>query len=268
MRSSTAPESAQIDGPLKATPFEEVDLRSRTPACSDCPNRNYCLPGELTPAAVRLLDDQMFSRLRVREGVALYHEGEAFKFFYAVRSGSFKSILTLRDGRDQVTDFHVLGELMGLDGVARGVYASTAVALEAAEVCIVPYARMEEVSKNSAELQQMVSRTMSMQIVRERSLVLLLGSMNSEERLASFLLSLSRRMKRRGYSPDEFHLRMSRVDLASYLALSVETVSRTFSAFQQQGFLRVNKKHVRILDHAGLQRTLDMRGVGSRDPGR
>lgn len=268
MHTSTAPESAQIDGALRADAFQAPDLRSRTPACSDCPNRNYCLPGGLTAAAVRRLDDQMFSRLRVREGAALYHEGDAFKFFYAVRSGTFKSILTLRDGREQVTDFHVLGDLMGLDGVARGVHASTAVALEAAEVCIVPYTRVEEMSRNSAELQQMVSRIMSMQIVRERCLVLLLGAMNSEERLASFLLSLSTRMKRRGYSPDEFHLRMSRVELGSYLALSVETVSRTFSGFQQQGFLRVNKKHVRILDHAGLQRILDTRAVGSRDPSR
>lgn len=236
-------------------------------ACSDCPNRTYCLPKGLSAAAVRRLDEQMFSRLRLQAGTALYHEGNAFKFFYAVRSGSFKAVVTLRDGREQVTGFHVVGELMGLDGVAAGVHASSAIALEAAEVCIVPHSRIETWSRTMPEMQRALSRIMSTEIVRERSLVLLLGSMNAEERLASFLLGFSRRMKRRGYSADEFHLRMSRADLGSYLGLSVETVSRTFSAFQQQGLLRVNKKHVLILDHAGLERALELRVEDADPPG-
>lgn len=233
---------------------EAGDSPSARPACSDCRNRRYCLPSGLSTAGVRRLDDQMFSRMRLQGGAALYHEGDAFRFFYAVRSGSFKSMMTLRDGREQVTGFHVLGEMLGLDGVAHGTHASGAIALEAAEVCIVPYARLEELSKNSPEIQQVLSRIMSMEIVRDRSLVLLLGSMNAEERLASFLLSFSRRMKRRGYSANEFHLRMSRADLGSYLGLSVETVSRTFSAFQRQGVLAVNRRDVRILDAEGLAR--------------
>ena len=111
----------------------------------------------------------------------------------------------------------------------------------------------------SVSLQQAVTRLMSREIVREHSLMMLLGSMNAEERLAAFLLNLSQRLKARGYSASEFHLRMSRAEIGSYLGLKLETVSRTFSAFQQQRLLEVDKKHVRILDLDGLTRAFEMR---------
>src|SRR5205085_9452834 len=104
-----------------------------------------------------------------------------------------------------------------------------------------------------------VGRLMSGEIVREHSLMVLLGSMNAEERLAAFLLTVSQRMKARGYSATEFHLRMTRAEIGSYLGMKLETVSRTFSAFQQQGLLEVDKKHVRIVDLAGLQQAFDLR---------
>jgi CRP/FNR family transcriptional regulator len=227
--------------------------------CSTCHLKDLCLPCGLTGNDVERLDSLMFARRRVREGQALYHEGEKFQFIYAVRSGTFKSVLTLKDGREQVTGFQMAGELMGLDGLAAGQHASAAVALEDAEICAIPYAHLSELAAASADVQHVISRLMSREIVREHSLMMLLGSMNAEERLAAFLLNISQRMKARGYSPNEFHLRMSRAEIGSYLGMKLETVSRTFSAFQQQRLLEVDKKHVRIRDLEGLARAFETR---------
>jgi CRP/FNR family transcriptional regulator, anaerobic regulatory protein len=227
--------------------------------CSSCHLKDLCLPCGLTGSDVERLDSLMFARRRVKEGQALYHEGEKFQFIYAVRSGTFKSVLTLKDGREQVTGFQMAGELMGLDGLASGKHASAAVALEDAEICAIPYAHLSELATASPDLQHVISRLMSREIVREHSLMMLLGSMNAEERLAAFLLNISQRMKARGYSATEFHLRMSRAEIGSYLGMKLETVSRTFSAFQQQRLLEVDKKHVRIIDLDGLTQAFEMR---------
>ena len=143
---------------------------------------------------------------------------------------------------------------MGLDGVAQGRHASAATALEDAEICAIPYAPLSELAAGSSDMQMVMARLMSREIVREHSLMMLLGSMNAEERLAAFLINLSQRLKARGYSSHEFHLRMSRAEIGSYLGMKLETVSRTFSAFQQQRLLEVDKRHIRILDLEALAR--------------
>ena len=230
---------------------------SRTPGpapirtqCSTCHLRDLCLPCGLTGSDLQRLDGLMFARRRVKEGEALYHEGDKFQFIYAVRSGTFRSGMTLKDGREQVTGFQMAGELLGLDGLANGKHASSATALEDAEVCAIPYAHLSELAAGSSELQHVISRLMSREIVREHSLMMLLGSMNAEERLAAFLLNLSQRMKARGYSASEFHLRMSRAEIGSYLGMKLETVSRTFSRFAEEGWIDVHQRHVRIVDMA------------------
>lgn len=236
-----------------------VDAGPLMTLCSTCHLKDLCLPHGLTGGDVQRLDGLMFARRRVKEGQPLYREGEKFAFIYAVRSGTFKSGITLKDGREQVTGFQMAGELLGLDGLASGLHASSATALEDAEICAIPYAHLSELAAGSTELQHVISRLMSREIVREHSLMMLLGSMNAEERLAAFLLNLSQRMKARGYSPRDFHLRMSRAEIGSYLGMKLETVSRTFSAFQHQRLLEVDKKHVRIVDLEGLARAFEMR---------
>ncbi len=243
-------------------PSEAIDHDAPTPLktqCSTCHLKDLCLPCGLTGSDVQRLDALMFGRRRVKEGQALYREGDRFQFIYAVRSGTFKSSLTLKDGREQVTGFQMAGELMGLDGLAHGKHASAATALEDAEICAIPYTHLSELAASSTELQHVISRLMSREIVREHSLMMLLGSMNAEERLAAFLLNISQRMRARGYSASEFHLRMSRAEIGSYLGMKLETVSRTFSAFQHQRLLEVDKKHVRIIDLDGLTRAFEMR---------
>jgi CRP/FNR family transcriptional regulator len=226
--------------------------------CSTCHLKELCLPCGLAGSEVERLDGLKFARRRLKEGQALYHEGEKFQSIYAVRSGTFKSTLNLKDGREQVTGFQMAGELLGLDGLASGKHASSALALEDAEICAIPYAHLSDLAATSPELQYVISRLMSREIVREHSLMMLLGSMNAEERLAAFLLNISQRMKARGYSASEFHLRMSRAEIGSYLGMKLETVSRTFSAFAQQRLLEVDKKHVRIVDLEGLHQAFDL----------
>jgi CRP/FNR family transcriptional regulator len=227
--------------------------------CSTCHLKDLCLPCGMTGEDMSRLDGLLFGRRRVKMGQPLYREGDKFQFIYAVRSGTFKSSLTLLDGREQVTGFHMAGELMGLDGVAHGAHASCATALEDAEICAIPYAHLNELSAANTNMHHLVSRLMSREIVREHSLMMLLGSMNAEERLAAFLLNLSQRFKARGYSSREFHLRMSRAEIGSYLGMKLETVSRTFSAFQQRKLLEVDKRHIRIIDPTGLAHVLDVR---------
>ena len=227
--------------------------------CATCHLRDLCLPCGMTHHEMQDLDGLSFGRRKVEAGQSLYQEGDRFNTIHAVRSGTFKTSLTLADGREQVAGFYMAGELMGLDGIAGGRHASSAIALEDSEVCAIPYASLAQAALRYASLQQAVTKLMSREIVREHSLMMLLGSMNAEERLAAFLLNLSQRLKARGYSASEFHLRMSRAEIGSYLGLKLETVSRTFSAFQQQRLLEVDKKHVRITDLDGLTRAFELR---------
>lgn len=230
-----------------------------TSHCAHCHLRQWCLPSGMARSDADGMDSLMFGRRRIRAGQRLYREGEPFKYLYEVRSGNLKSSLTTAQGLARVSAFHMAGELMGLDGVAEGQHASSVTALEDAEVCAVSYTLLTELALGNAQLQQTLMQHMSRQIVRELRLLVLLGNMTAEERLATFLLDLSRRLLTRGYSPSDFHMRMTRADIGSYLGLTLETVSRTFSAFQKLHLLEVNQRHIRITDLGGLTRIGDLR---------
>jgi CRP/FNR family transcriptional regulator len=227
-------------------------------SCSGCHLRELCLPGGVSRSDVQRLDDLKFGQRRVKVGQTLYRAGEHFQFMYAVRSGTFRSTLMLADGREQVNGFYMAGEVMGQDGVAHGTHASRATALEDAQVCVIPYASLIDMVRNHAGLRQLLVRLMSREIGRNHGHVMLLGNMNAEEKLATFLLNLSAHMEMRGYSASEFHLRMSRAEIGSYLGMTLETVSRTFSAFQQARLLKVDKRHIRLIDLDGLRRAFQI----------
>lgn len=215
--------------------------------CSTCNLRELCLPCGLN-AESALFGGLEFTRKRVKRGDILYRAGGAFDALYAVRMGFFKSSVLLEDGRDQVTGFHMAGEILGMDGIAAGSHTADAIALEDSEVCIIPYSRLEEPG-----LQRQFQKVMSRELVRGQGVMTLLGTMRAEERLAAFLLNLSQRFLARGFSASEFHLRMTRDEIGSYLGLSLETVSRLFSRFQDEGHIAVQQKHIRILDVPGLR---------------
>jgi CRP/FNR family transcriptional regulator len=149
--------------------------------------------------------------------------------------------------------FFMRGELFGLDGVGAMRYASTASALEDSEIVVLPFALMEEMAREDPAMQRQLHAVLSREITRDHGVMMLLGSMSAEARLASFLVNLSARFVRRGYSPCDLVLRMTREEIGSYLGLKLETVSRIFSKFQKTGLLEVQQKHVRILDPQGLK---------------
>jgi CRP/FNR family transcriptional regulator len=225
--------------------------------CSNCHLRSLCIPAGLAAADVERLEKLLYGRRRLKTGEPLFRQGAPFQFVYAVRSGSFKSTVTLRDGREQVVGFPIAGEMVGMDGMSDGVHPTAAAALEDAEVCAIPQANLQQAAAESRVVERVLATLLGREIVRDHLLMAQLGTMNAEERLAAFLVNMSQRMKARGYSPVEFELRMSRSEIGSYLGMTVETVSRTLAAFQQQGLLRVQKKSVRIIDLGILVRIVD-----------
>lgn len=228
-------------------------------ACTNCSLRELCVPGTIPKEDMDKLDSIVAMRRRVKKGTALFHAGEQFKSLFAVRSGFFKTCLSANDGRDQITGFQAPGELLGLDGVAAEQHGVDAIALEDSEVCILPYNDLESIARNFPPLQHQLHRVMSRELVREHGVMLLLGSMKAEERVAAFLLNLSERYKRLGYSSDEFILRMTRQEIGSYLGLKLETVSRSFSRFQEKGLIEVQGKSVKLLDLDALRQMVGAR---------
>jgi CRP/FNR family transcriptional regulator len=224
--------------------------------CSNCNLRELCLPGTLCGEDLARAENIVYARRRVKRGESLFQAGREFSSVYAIRSGFFKTSLVDGEGREQVTGFFMGGELIGMDGIGSGTYNSSAVALEDSEVCVLPYALVEELAREIPALQRHLHTVLAREIVRDHGVMMLLGSMRAEERLATFLINLSKRFVRRGYSASDFHLRMTRDEIGSYLGLKLETVSRLFSQFQKDGLVDVQQKHVRITDIAGLERLL------------
>jgi CRP/FNR family transcriptional regulator len=224
--------------------------------CGSCNLREMCLPGGVCLDELQRVENIVYARRRVKRGEPLFKAGDEFHSVYAIRSGFFKTSLIDNDGREQVTGFFMGGELLGMEGVGSGRYDGNAVALEDSEVCVMPFGLVEEMSRELPSLQRHLHSVLAREIVRDHGVMMLLGSMRAEERLATFLINLSRRFLRRGYSSSDFHLRMTREELGSYLGLKLETVSRLFSQFQKDGLIEVNQKHVRILDIAGLEGVL------------
>jgi CRP/FNR family transcriptional regulator len=226
-------------------------------ACSNCNLRELCMPVGLNDEELRRVDELVTSRRSIKRGAALFHNGEPFTSLYAVRTGFFKTSLTTEDGRDQVTGFQMAGEIIGLDGIVNEHHTCDAIALEDAEVCVMPFDRIEEISREVGALQKHVHRIMSREIVREHGVMLLLGSMRAEERLAAFLLNLVQRLQARGFSRTELILRMTREEIGSYLGMKLETVSRTFSRFADEGIIEVKQRHIHIQDADALKRLVN-----------
>jgi len=231
--------------------------------CASCNLRELCLPCcGLTRSERDISERLAFKRQFLRRGESLYRTGDRFTSLYAVRNGFFKFTILLEDGRrDQVTGFSIAGEVMGMDGIGPERHTCNAIALEDSEVCAIPYAGLLDLARAVPNLQRHLRQLISREIVREQGVMLLLGSMNAEERLAMFLLNLSQRFAARGYSPSEFNLRMTRDEIGSYLGMNLETVSRTFSKFQEEGLIGVRQKIIHILDGVGLKRVIG-RGLG------
>ncbi|MBV8031704.1 MAG: fumarate/nitrate reduction transcriptional regulator Fnr [Betaproteobacteria bacterium] len=239
---------SQADKPAGARKFEVT--------CSNCNLRETCLPGGVRTSDLERVENIVYARRRVRRGESIFAAGDEFRAVYGIRSGFFKTSLIDDEGREQVTGFFMGGEILGMDGLGSGRYTGSAIALEDSEVCVMPFSLVEEMAREVPSLQRHLHAVLAREIVRDHGVMMLLGSMRAEERLATFLVNLSRRFVRRGYSASDFHLRMTREEIGSYLGLKLETVSRLFSQFQKDHLIEVNQKHVRILDIDALEQVL------------
>jgi len=222
--------------------------------CATCMHRPACLTGGVPAQDLEKVAKVVTLRRRIRRREALFNAGDQFRGLYAICSGSFKSSVVDAEGHGRVTGFPGPGEVLGLDGMGGATYTSGIVAIEDSVVCTMPDARIREVAQEVPALEHRLGTLLAREITRSQGTMMLLGSMSGEARLATFLLQTSRGMARLGYSRSEFLLRMSRTELASYLGLRFETVSRYFSGFAQAGLIEVHSRELRILDFARLER--------------
>ena len=226
-------------------------------ACSSCNLSEFCLPSDFTADELRQLETLASAKRAYRRGDYLYRSGAKFASLYAIRTGFFKTQVLHEDGREQVTGFQMAGEIIGLDAISTDIHTCDAVALEDSEICELPFNRLEELSRQLPTLQRHLHKIMSREIVRDQGIMLLLGSMRAEERLAAFLLNLPQRFATRNMSATHFQLRMSRQEIGSYLGLKLETVSRAFSHFQEVGIINVKVRAIEIVDLARLKSCLN-----------
>ena len=224
-----------------------INLNPVKVACSDCGLFQLCLPVGIEPAALEQLDRIIKRRRPLRRGEHLFEVNTPFRSIYAVHSGSIKTYVPTEDGNEQITGFHLPGELLGLDAISTQRHPCAAKALETTSLCEIPYEKLTEIAQQIPSLQHQLLRIMSQEILHDHSLLTLLGKRSAEERLAALLVSLSERYRQRGFSRTELTLSMSRNDIANYLGMVVETVSRLFTRFQEEGLLQVERKRVRIL---------------------
>lgn len=239
-----------------ATPSSRVTLREVggvSSPCSACHLKDRCMPSGLESDGIHLVETLVARRIRLRKGETLFRAGEKFASLYAIRSGSCKTVLPGEDGQDQVAGYHMPGDVIGTDGIGADSHDCEAIALEDMEVCALPFNRVEELARQSHQFQRRLNRLLSQEITRERRVTMILGKMHADQRLATFLLDLAQRYQERGYSSVEFVLRMTREEIGSYLGLKLETVSRLFSRFHEEGLIQVHGRVVKLLDRIALR---------------
>ena len=245
---------------------EPASLALRPPiapeiACGECGLRAMCLPLMMSDDELARLDALVDSRRFVERGRTLFRSGDRFDSVYAIRAGFFKTRLSSPDGQEQITGFQMAGEVLGLDGISAETHQCDAVALEDSQVCVIRYAQLESLSREFIDLQRQFHRILSREIVNDHGLMRLLGNRRAEERLAAFVLDLTQRMRLRGFSASSLLLRMTREEIGTYLGLSLETVSRSFSRLQEDGVLRVHRRQIDVIDPQALVRLVE--GDGS-----
>jgi len=207
----------------------------------------------LRPQDLERLEDIVKHARPLHRGDLLFRSGDRFRSLYVVKTGSLKSFAPSPEGGEQVLGFHLPGEVIGLDAIDRRTHSCYAKVLETSSICEVPFQRLTQLTAIIPSLQHHLYRLLSKEIGHDTDMLLLLGKKNAEERLAAFLLDMSKRLQRRGLSPTDFYLSMSRHEIGNYLGLAVETVSRTFTRFQDDRLLGVERKHIEIFDLDALE---------------
>ncbi len=215
--------------------------------CDNCGLLSLCLPDGLKPQEAEQLEKMIEKSPPLKKGSYIFHQGDPFTSIFEVRAGSLKTYTVTNQGEEQITGFYFPGDLIALNAIDTSSYPISAKVLETTTVCEIPYGQLDRLSDQVPRLRRQLIRAMSKEIREEQQMMLLLSKKTAEERVATFLLKLSDRYKRRGYSASIFRLSMSRNEIGNYLGLAVETVSRIFSRFQKQHLIRVEGKEIEVL---------------------
>jgi len=231
----------------KVVSIEQIKI-----ACKNCSLSTLCLPLGLESGDIDKLDSIVKRNRPFHRGDHLFRQGDSFSSLYAVKTGSIKTYAPSEDGGEQVLGFHLPGELIGLDAIEKNKHHCSAKVLETTAVCEIPFNRLEKLSSTLPSLQHQLLRLLSREIGHDENMFTLLGKRNAEERLATFLIGLSDRLSKRGFSASDFHLSMSRHEIGNYLGLAVETVSRLFTRFHDEGLIKVERRHVQLLNMGDL----------------
>ncbi len=221
--------------------------------CQNCSISQLCIPYTLNDAELDQLDEIIERKRPIHKGDELFKAGEPLKSLFAIRAGTIKSYTITEQGEEQITGFHLAGDLVGFDAVGSGSHESFAQALETSMVCEIPFENLDVLSGKMPKLRQQVMRLMSNEIVGDQEMIVLLSKKSAEERLAAFIYSLSTRFGERGFSPREFRLSMTRGDIGNYLGLTVETISRLLGRFQKTGMIEVKGKYITVSDMKQLE---------------
>ncbi len=236
-----------------------IDTATQVSVCELCRLNTLCVPEGLTRDERTEFTALVAQHRKLEIGTALYHAGDAFTHLHVVKTGAFKTIVSLDDGREQITGFRLPGDTLGVDAIGNNVHASAAIALEESRVCAIPFAQLSRMSRQSAPVQNYLHRLLAREVVGDQDLMLSLGRMHAEERVAGFLLGLARSHERRGLSHSQFTLPMSREDIGNYLGLTLETVSRCLTRLKKAGLIRADIRQIQITDHHGLRKVIGAR---------
>ncbi|MCL4118348.1 UNVERIFIED_CONTAM: hypothetical protein GTU68_008605 [Idotea baltica] len=231
--------------------------------CQDCSLLPLCLPLSLNVNGVSALDEIVKRSHPIGKSEFLFRQGDQFNSIFAVRSGSLKSFNLNNMGEEQITGFHLPGELVGLSGVDGEMYLSSSQALETTSICEIPFNKLDELAVKLPQLRRQLMRVMSREIRQHKQMMLLLSKKTADERIAAFLVNLSARFNAQGFSAQQFRLKMSRNDIGNYLGLAVETVSRVFTRFQNNQLIQVEGKEIHILNPVDLCSLAGSDGVGN-----
>ena len=235
------------------TEATQINFDQLKVSCANCSLRELCIPQGMTDDELKLIDTVIERKKPVHKNDYLFRAGDTNRSIYAVLSGSVKTLVDNPNGEEQIVGFHLPGELLGMDGFSGDSHTCSAVALETSSVCEFPLESLDEVCHLVPSIQYAMRRIMGREVTKDHAMLLLLGRMSAEEKLASFLISLSKRMAQRHWKPSEFNLTMPRQDIANYLGLAVETVSRLFAHLQDAEIIEVDRRRVNISDMERLQ---------------
>ncbi|MFT4861156.1 MAG: CRP/FNR family transcriptional regulator [Pseudohongiellaceae bacterium] len=224
-----------------------------TVSCGSCRLNELCLPIGLDKNEIHQLDEIVERNRPYKKGDHLYRQNDEFKSVYAVRSGSFKSYIVSGNGSGRVTGFYLPGEIIGMDGIASEHYANSTQSMEHSSICEIPFTQLEKLSHELPSLQHHFFAIMANEIAKDQQIHTILSSYSAEERTASFLLSLAARYSKVGLSATRFHLPMTRTDIAEYLGLTVETISRIFTSLHKKGFIEVKNREIELLNSEALR---------------